>query len=476
VSSAEPTIVSETVYAAHARRSVLPAVVTQLASATALACATALSCVTALAACGGNDVAALDAGGTTDAMAGIDAGPADGGGSVDASATDGAHIDAAGERDASACAPPPDAPTAPLRPVAGELFYAQIGLGGLSLGEAALLVGPNGTTILFDVGNDSHDDDVAEVLADLTGASTVDHLVITHFHADHGDGIEDLLGRVTLAGTIVHRGVTDLTPAANDSTIERVCAATAARPSAGAPLCNAATAAPCDPASWSGIYPATACAGLATADIALGSGAVLDFVAANGFIGGDRYDTTVGPFLTDDSNGENARSVVALLRHGAFRMLLTGDLTGGGSDTDDVESFYAPRLETAAGIDALGVDVLHAGHHGRDTSTNPTWVDRLLPTDGRSRNAIMGISTAHAGSPHAEVLCALLSGKRLAAGAAWTTRVAPGGSTSAGLVDAGGGLVVVATLEGGAAYAVQAITASGAVLDSRAFRSAGACP
>lgn len=414
-------------------------------------------------ACGDDDVATggLDAG--SDSGTVRDAGsPRDGG------------TDARVVADASACDDAPEAPSEVLFPTAGEVFYAQLGLGGLSLGEAALLVGPDGTTVLFDVGNDSHDDDVAGEIVAITGRDVVDHIVITHFHADHGDGLVDLLGRISFDGRIVHRGLTDLTPAANDTTIGRVCEAIAARPLSGAPLCTAPTEAPCDPGSWVGTYPATACPGLAAADIDLGSGASLDFVAANGFIGADSFAASVEPFLTDDSNGENARSVVAVLRHGAFRMLLTGDLTGGGSDTNDVESFYAARLESAAGIDALGVDVLHAGHHGRDTSTNATWADRLLPSDGRSRNAIMGISTAHLGSPHASVLDTLLSASRLGDGAAWTTRVASGGATADGLVDADGGLLIVATLEGGAAYAVQAVRSDG-VLVSRAFRSVAAC-
>ncbi len=419
--------------------------------------------------------ASPDAASRDDAYLALDAGGIDGGARDDAAPSGDGGIDAA-RVDAGSCAPPPAAPTSPLRPAPGELFYAQLGLGGLSIGESAILVGPDGTIVVVDVGNDSHDDDVASALSELTGATVVDDIVITHFHSDHGDGLTGLLGRITLSGRIVHRGFTDFTAAANDTTIQAICDATAARPGAGLGLCVAASAPPCAPGSWVGTYPVVDCAALASADRALGGGAMLDFVAANGFIGADRYDTAVSPFLTSDSNGENARSVVAVVRHGAFRMLLAGDLTGGGSVTDDVESFYASRLGAAAGLDARGVDVLHASHHGRNTSSNATWVDRLLPSDGRSRNAVMGVSTAHVGSPHAEVLMTLLASGRLGGGAAWTTRVAPTGSTAAGLIDAGGGRLLLSTLEGGAAYAIQAVRADGSVIESRAFRSVGACP
>lgn len=389
----------------------------------------------------------------------------------DAATDDGAALpfDAAGAVDAGPCPALPAAPTAALRPTPGELFYAQLGLGGLSLGEAAVVVGPDGTVVLIDVGNDSHDDDVAAALAEVTGATTVDHIVITHFHADHGDGLTGVLGRIALTGTIVHRGLTDLTAAANDATVAAVC-----RAGRGAPLCVTATPPGCEPSTWTGSYPATGCPGLGRA-LALGGGAGLTFLAADGVIGADRFEALVGPIDPTDTNGENARSVVALLAHGHFRMLVAGDLTGGGSDTDDLESFYAPRL-TAVGVDARGVDVLHLGHHGRDTSSNRTWLDRLLPADGADRNAVMGISTAHLNSPHAAVLTNVLAAERLGAGRAWATRIATGGATAPGLVDAAGGRIVVATLDGGAAYAVQAVGPDGAVRDSRVFRTVGACP
>jgi beta-lactamase superfamily II metal-dependent hydrolase len=94
---------------------------------------------------------------------------------------------------------------------------------------------------------------------------------------------------------------------------------------------------------------------------------------------GERYQDHVGPLHADDSNGENARSVTAVLAHGSFRMILAGDLTGGGSDTDDVEAFYLPRLPRVSDLDARGVDVLHASHHGRNTSSSAAWIDALLP-------------------------------------------------------------------------------------------------
>ena len=70
------------------------------------------------------------------------------------------------------------------------------------------------------------------------------------------------------------------------------------------------------------------------------------------------------------------------------------------------------------------------------------------------------------------------AGSRLRNAPATRERVRPS-EDSAGFQfppdSAGGGLVLIATLEGGAAYAVQAIDPGGALVESRTFRSVGAC-
>ena len=340
----------------------------------------------------------------------------------------------------------------PLVPQPGELFLAHIGLGGLSLGEATLAQLPDGRRLLIDIGNDAHADEVLGAIDALLGRRDIDLVVLTHHHADHEDALDKLLPDLTI-GTLIHRGLSDLTPAANDANMAEICAARGQFQEIE--LCgNGDTR--CVPDAWS--RTATACPA-----IPYTSGA-LTLLAANGIAHGAAFR----PLEADDSNGENARSVVGLLRHGDFRYVFAGDLTGGGSDTDAVESFYVRTL----GAELPPADVLHLSHHARDTSSSMAWLDHLLPADGRPRSAVTGISTAHVGSPHASVVGAVLD--HLAGGGLFLSRVAPGG-TSTGVVDAAGGTVRILTTNGGASYRVQAVSAAGAVIATRETTSGAAC-
>ncbi len=400
-----------------------------------------------------------------------------------ATTSDGTAIDASSSADdlgissnedaRPSCGKALQAPQTELRPVAGELFYAQWGLGGLAMGESALVVAPNGQQVLIDVGNNSHAADIAAAIQRYTGGSVIDDIVITHYHADHGDGLDGLLRRITLRGHIIHRGRTDNTAAANQTTLQSVCSLAERTGKGALELCQADGTVSCDPSTWGGTRPARDCGGTTAAQRVWGPTSGMDFVAANGRVGPNNYATSVMPIQTTDSNGENARSVVAILRHGAFHMLVAGDLTGGGSNTDAVEGYYSSKIPLIS--PTLGVDVLHAGHHGRNTSSSQPWVDRWLPADGRARNAVMGISTAHVGSPHSEVLQTIGNAQRLGTGSMWTTRISLGGANHPALRSADGGHILIATQQQGASYVIQSVSGSGAVISSSAYYSVRSC-
>src|SRR6185295_6232739 len=91
----------------------------------------------------------------------------------------------------------------PVTSSAGELTIVQLDLPATSLGESALVVGPDGTTVLIDVGNGSHVDDIFDAL----GTEAVDWVVLPHFHGDHIGAMPMLLHHgLEVRRGIIHRG------------------------------------------------------------------------------------------------------------------------------------------------------------------------------------------------------------------------------------------------------------------------------
>ncbi|MCK6550141.1 MBL fold metallo-hydrolase, partial [Myxococcota bacterium] len=460
-----------------------------------------------VAGCSSGEGVAPDAGELRDAAV-LDVGVRDGAADPDASGADAAP-DASAPRDAEARdATPDDAgafdpgpePADVLRPIAGELTILQLDIpagAALALGESAIIVGPDGTLVLVDVGNGSHDDDVRDVVRalntrDLVPARgfaarspmQVEWIVITHFHGDHFGALEDLFsGRepIELVHGLVHRGFVDLGDGANAGDFAAFCALLRG-PLAqrDVPLCTSpATPSTCALDAPGAPFAADACPGLSLGDLLdpsddgatylpLGDGARLTLLAADGFVSDGTTSTAMTPFGHDDSNEENARSLVGLVHFGAFRYHFAGDLTGSGEPGEpDAESHVVDALGPSF-HGAVGVDVVHANHHARRTSSNASFVDLLAPIDGRARNVVAGINASYVGSPHRDVVDAWTGGGRLGAGALWVTDVAAGGATGASVVDAGGAPIIVQTRSRGAGYWIQA---AGAPLVSRAFAS-----
>lgn len=450
----------------------------------AICCSVLLGCPTSPAI---DDAgAAPDAGQLGDAGfsltdAGTDGGPDPAG---DAGAEDaGVALDGGPTFDAGVVKGPFDAGSRPGGPVPGELTYWQLELppGVIPFprsGEAAVLVGADGTLVVIDVGNSNHDDEVRAAVRELntqwlTAARgyraraplEVDWVILTHFHADHVGAFERLTSGaepLTITGGVVHRGFVDVGPAVNEADFQQVCArlrgALAAKNVA---LCTGAPESACTVSTRA---PASGCPGLTLGDLSrpdddalglgsfipLGAGARLELLGAGGFALEGDVVAAAPSFGVTDVNEENARSVVGLVRHGAFRLLFAGDLSGSGAAGEpDVESFVARRQ--AASLGALGVDVAHANHHARKTSSNATWVQAAAPVDGRGRNVIAGINTAYVNSPHQETLDAWLSGGRLGGGRFVVTKRAPAAGTSPLLVDVNG-RVTVQTVQQGDGY------------------------
>lgn len=315
-----------------------------------------------------------------------------------------------------ACAPEPAAPWVP-----GELVIEQIGLDGVALGEATLVIGPDGTALLVDVGNDAHTREVEEALE--RHGVTPSFVVITHLHADHLGGLADL----GLDAPVVWRGPYDIDArAANAGEWEEACEGAAE----AVDLCDGEAPAPCDLDGDDAPWPASSCGGW-SAD--LGEGATFEVLAANGWHGGERFDLGY-----DDEEDENARSLVGAVTWGDFTWIFAGDLTGGGKDTPDVEGWLAPRL----GLDA---DVLLLAHHGIRSSTQDAWVDAVLGGEG-DHHAIVGATNGYLAAPAQEVLDRVAP--RLGGGDIWATEDGMTAGEHARLKVAHGGVVVRVTMDG----------------------------
>jgi len=203
-------------------------------------------------------------------------------------------------------------------------------------GDATLVVGPDGTTLLIDGGNTGCGrDEVKDLLVSL-GIGSLDFMVASHYHADHVGGLDEVVAEGYLPGVAYDRGTWGGTPS---------------------------TYAYQD-------YAAAVSAVRFTIDpgdvIALGGGATATCVVVNGELQGGGFVDILG-----SSQFENSASIGLLIEYGDFDYLTMGDLTGGGYSTPDVE------LPVGAIVGDL--DVHRVSHHGSSTSSQLAFVQAITP-------------------------------------------------------------------------------------------------
>lgn len=235
-------------------------------------------------------------------------------------------------------------------------------------GDATLITTPNEHHVLIDGGPAGSGKRVTLPYLIAKNIPEIDHLFASHYDSDHIGGISEILsGTDGIYGTADDMRIAGDCWDHGDSSEKHTAEFTAYRKAT----------ADCERVAIPGDR------------VEFEDGVSIEVIASNG-------TSSLGPLLTLAPSDENGTSMVLLIRYGTFTYLTTGDLPGGGGnppfDTVDIESLIAPQIGP--------VDVLHLGHHGSHTSSNPNFLETLSP-----RAAIISVGDGNAYyHPHPSVL------------------------------------------------------------------------
>ena len=361
----------------------------------------------------------------------------------------------------------------------GPLIIEQIHVTGDDIGEAALVIGPDGTTLLLDIGGESHAAEVLEAVDHHLPTRDVDWVLLTHWHRDHLGGFTSLFEAsevndndpIAVHERVVSRGRYDLNAdTVHHSAYESTCQALYddTWSDIRLDLCEGTEETACSLKGKDSPWASTGCSGLTLGDLAttaddddgalsyieLGDGARLTMFWINGYLAvEDEIIAAADEGLAIHSRtNENTRSMVGMIRWGDFTYLFGGDLTGRSPDAESFIVDRADRLVLPSGEQAFpsgAIDVLHVNHHGHNTATEQTLLQWAMPDDGWDRNAVIGANRNYGPAVHQSVLDRL--GEVIGNGAIWITEQggSKSGHVSAKVMDAA---VVLEVSDGGSAY------------------------
>lgn len=207
-----------------------------------------------------------------------------------------------------------------------QLHFIDVGQG-----DGALLISPNGETVLFDDGVLHGCDKPVAYLGSL-GLQGLDYHIASHYHADHIGCARQVFAQFPLQKYAYDRGETY-----GSATF------TAYRDAVGAKRRTATTQT------------------VLTLDAGASQEVKVRIAALNGNWTGTK--------------DENDKSVVAVVTFGNFSAVIGGDLSGYSTEKyKDIETDLAPSIGE--------VDVYKVHHHGSRHSTNETWLQQTKPAVG----------------------------------------------------------------------------------------------
>src|SRR5687768_5601760 len=241
-------------------------------------------------------------------------------------------------------------------------------------GNATLIVAPSGESLLIDTGNPSNGRDAARILAATSdaGVKQIDHLITTHYHADHIGGLPELAPRIPIRHFIDHGPNID--PMGSGAKFESVYKEMYAK-------AKHTVAKPGDRIPITGVDVRVVTSAGETIKAPLsGAGSPNPYCAT---------------FKAGTNNLEDPQSVGVHLTFGRFRTVHLGDLTKN------------KEFELMCPSNRIGtVDVILGLHHGQDTSNSEVLVHALRP-----RVAVMNNGTRKGGLP--DVMRTLYTSPRL---------------------------------------------------------------